>query len=331
MDSKQHPAVEPFPARHLAQVEPLPPDQQWLIEDLWLAAGVGILGGPPKVGKTFLAAQIALAVAANSQVLGRPACLGGPVLFYGAEDSLHALRTRFDGLAAVAGLSIDPLPIYLLDIPALRLDREQDLDRLRAVIDRKRPRLLVLDPFVRLARIDENSAAEVSAVLGSLRAIQRDYDLAVLLVHHARKSPTSHPHQALRGSSDFAAWSDSNLHLARTQHHLCLSVEHRSARAPDPLQLRLQPDPAPHLTLLDADAPSLPEDIDATQDELLRLLRDSHRPVPTVDLRQRIRKRKADVVLALDAMHLRGLIHRDRAGWTLAGDTSGVPCSHPRV
>jgi hypothetical protein len=50
-----------------------------------------------------------------------------------------------------------------------------------------------------------------------------------------------------------------------------------------------------------------------------------------VDLRQKLRRRKADVVLALEAMRLRGLIYRDRCGWAIAADTSGVPCSHPRV
>jgi len=41
---------EPFATRHVAEVPPQPPQQQWLIEDLWLAQGVGILGGNPKVG-----------------------------------------------------------------------------------------------------------------------------------------------------------------------------------------------------------------------------------------------------------------------------------------
>src|SRR5439155_550142 len=38
---------------------------------------------------------------------------------------------------------------------------------------------LLIDPLVRLHRIDENSAAEMSAVLGELRALQRAYQLAL--------------------------------------------------------------------------------------------------------------------------------------------------------
>jgi len=303
----------------LTDVQPQPVEQLWLIDDLWLAQGVGILCGAPKLGKTFLAAQIALAVAGHTEVLGRAARLSGPVLFYGAEDRLHALRTRFDGLALVAGVSVDELPIYLLDTPTLRIDREDDLLRLRAAIEVHQPRLLVLDPFIRMVRIDENSAGDVSAVLASLRAIQRDYGLAVLLVHHARKSPASHPQNALRGSSDFAAWSDSNLYLTRSQHRLCLSVEHRNAPAPEPLSVRLCADPAPHLKLTAPNSPE-PETTDVIQTELLCLLSETPRPLSTLDLRQRLRKRKADVVRTLETLRLRGIIDRTAGGWHIKGE-----------
>lgn len=309
--------IEPFATRHIAEVEPQRSEQQWLIEDLWLAKSVGLLVGHPKVGKTFLAAQIALAVAGNGEVLGKPARCTGPVLFYGAEDSLPALRTRFDGLASITGIALPEIPLYLLDIPLLRIDRESDLVRLRAVLEALRPRLLVLDPFIRIASIDENSSADVSMVLASLRAIQRDYDTTVLLVHHARKSPSAHPQLALRGSGDFAAWSDSGLYLTRSSQRLELWIEHRSAPAPDPMSLQLCTDPAPHLRVTSADAPT-PE-VDRIQSELLRLLAQTSRPLSTVELRDQLRKRKADVVSALEALRRRGIVDRDAKGWVRAG------------
>lgn len=77
-------------------------------------------------------------------------------------------------------------------------------------------------------------------MLGSLRALQRELDLAVLLVHHMRKSPSAHLGQQLRGSGDFAAWSDSSMYLVRDgPGDLVLSVEHRGAPAPPPLRVRL--------------------------------------------------------------------------------------------
>jgi hypothetical protein len=293
-----------------------PVEQRWLIEHLWLSCGVGILGGAPKVCKTFFAAELSLAVAAGTKALGHfEIKRQGPVLFYGAEDSLSSLRERFSGLAMARRLDLVRLPIYLLDVPVLRLDREEDLDRLKAAISQLNPRLLVLDPFVRMAHIDENSAADVSTVLGSLREIQRTHDLAVLLVHHARKSPAHHPAQALRGSSDFAAWSDTNLYLSRRSHKLTLSVEHRSAPAPEPIDLQLVSQPQPHLRLLtDEPVPQKPL-VDSLQTEILRHLSTARRPMSTVELRRILCKRKEDVVRALEDLQEIEQIHRSKGGW----------------
>lgn len=315
-------ALAPLPVRRLSEVKPQPAEEKWLIESLWLSAGVGILGGAPKLCKTFLAAELSVAVASGRPALGRFATpASGPVLFFGAEDSPPALRNRFEGLLAAKSLRAAELPLYLIDVPALRLDRGPDLARLRGSIEHLRPRLLVLDPFVRIAAIDENSAAEVSAVLASLRILQREHDLAVLVVHHARKSPAPHPTQALRGSSDFAAWSDTNLCLSRHGKHLALFIEHRSAPAPEPLTLRLATEPAPHLLVVDSTAADeKPQDQtdDVLEVILLDELRSSTQPITTLRLRDHIGRRKADVVRALDRLRLRGYVHRTSIGWTLS-------------
>jgi hypothetical protein len=65
---------------------------------------------------------------------------------------------------------------------------------------------------VRLHRIDENASAEVAPLLDFLRGLQRRYQTAVVLVHHARKG-ASHLRagQALRGSSELHAWGDTRI------------------------------------------------------------------------------------------------------------------------
>jgi len=312
--------LQPFPMRRVAEVEPQSADALWLIEDIWLASGVGILGGESKLGKTYLAAEIAVAVATGLDALGcyKTRC-SGPVLFYGAEGQISALRSRFDGLAIARGFDINKLGIHLLDFPVIQLDSATDLRRLCMSIEQCQPRLLVLDPFVRLmGRVDENSSSEVSAVLGSLRTIQRQYDLAVLVVHHARKSPATHPAQAFRGSSDFAAWSDSNLFLARRAKHLLLTLEHRSARSPDPIPLRLEQSPAPHLVAIDHSAhPPEPTSANPLEQAIQQELASVAQPLTTVELRDRLRRRKSDVLLALDTLRAAGAVCRADNRWHL--------------
>ena len=315
--------AEPFATRHVSQVLSVPPKNRWLIEPLWFKAGVGILGGHAKVCKTHLAAELALAVASGHPALGQlQVSSKGPVLFYGAEDALPMLRGRFEDLAKARGLSLDDIPLFLLDVPLLRLDQTHHLDRLRAAVKHLRPRLLVLDPLVRIARLDENSAADVSALLGDLRAMQRDFDLAVLLVHHARKSKAQNPGQALRGSSDISAWSDTNLYLSRKKQHLTLQVEHRFAAPPPPLQLQLSTDPAVHLSILNYHSPIASDtndpnqNLDPLQQQLLQLL-SQHRPLTTVALRSLLHRRKQLVVAALNRLQELNLAERSPEGWRL--------------
>jgi hypothetical protein len=123
----------------------------------------------------------------------------------------------------------------------LRLDRDPDRTRLLETTRRLRPRLLLLDPLVRLHGIDENNAGEVAGLLAYFRSLQRQLDLSVLLVHHTRKNAAGGvaAGQGLRGSGDIHAFGDSNLYLRRTREHLVLSSEHRAAPASAPVYLDL--------------------------------------------------------------------------------------------
>ena len=112
----------------------------------------------------------------------------------------------------------------MITAPTLRLDRDPHRTRLFETAKRLRPRLLLLDPLVRLHGIDENNAGEVAGLLAYFRSLQRQLDLSVMLVHHTRKNAAGGvaAGQGLRGSSDMHAFGDSNLYLRRTSERLVL-------------------------------------------------------------------------------------------------------------
>jgi RecA-family ATPase len=227
-----------LPAHRLAE---RPQQRRWLIDELWGDEAVGIVGGEPKCCKSFLALDMAVAVAGGVPCLRRfAAAQPGRVLLYAAEDALHIVRQRLAGIAAAAGRALADLDIHVITAPSVRLDVERDRDALAETVAALEPRLLVLDPFVRLHRIDENLSGEVAPLLAYLRELQRRHHLAVVLVHHARKGGAKmRAGQALRGSSEFHAWGDSNLYLRRHGDQLTLSVEHRAAASIAAVSLQL--------------------------------------------------------------------------------------------
>jgi RecA-family ATPase len=208
--------------------------QRWLVEGLWGASSVGVIGGAPKCAKTWLGLDMALSVATGTACLGKYAVPEpGPVLVYLAEDALPIVRERVQGMTRHRGLDLAGVEIHVITAPVLRLDRDRDRARLWETAKRLRPRLLLLDPLVRLHGVDENNAGEVAELLAYFRSLQRQLDLSVLLVHHTRKNAAggASAGQGLRGSGDIHAFGDSNLYLRRTREHLVLSSEHRAAPA----------------------------------------------------------------------------------------------------
>lgn len=304
---------------------------RWLITQLWAANGVGLIGGEPKTNKSFLALDILVSVASGTPCLRHfPVINPGRVLLFAAEDALHIVRQRLEGICAAAGVSLQDLDAHVITAPTVRLDVQLDRDRLQRTVEQLKPRLLILDPFVRLHRIDENISGEVAPLLAYLRELQRNHDLSVVLVHHAKKGGGNiRAGQALRGSSEFHAWGDSNLYLRRSNQQLTLTVEHRAAPSLEPIEIELaQRGDALALQLRAPIAPSdpLPDSVD---ERIKRTLAAAGRPMQMAELRGHCRMRNATLHERLAALTCSGELQRDAHGYQLRSTGSGGDCLIP--
>lgn len=298
-----------LPVTRLSRMTLPEPGDGWLIEGLWAHEAVGCVGGIPKAGKTWLALEMALAVASGQPCLGRfPVKNPGPTLVYCAEDGPQAVRARVAGLAKARGVDFSRLAVGWIDAPALLLDDPAHQERLALTVAAIRPRLLVLDPLARLHRGDENSASDVARVLGYLRALQREHHVAIVLVHHVRKAGAAEPGQALRGSGDLHAWGDSNAYLLRRDGKPTLVVEHRAHPALDPVVLRLGGDP-PRLTI---EGGAMSPSTAPLDDRIVAAL--SPRPLTRTALRDLVGVRNETLGTALDRLLSAGRLVRVQDG-----------------
>jgi hypothetical protein len=297
-----------------------PDAQRWLVSELWAEQAVGIVGGEPKCCKSFLALDLAVAVASGRPCLRRFAVPNpGRVLLYAAEDALHVVRQRLDGICAAGGCRLTDLDVQVITAPILRLDLPADRAALERTLAGLQPRLLILDPFVRLHRIDENASGEVAPLLAYLRELQRRYAASVLLVHHARKSAGAiRAGQALRGSSEFHAWGDSNLYLRRTGDALSLTIEHRAAPSPPNIQLELHADDEA-LALRTIQPSTDPVPPPAGLDErITAALHEAAGAMSVKQLRTHCRVRNATLHEHLAALAASGRLQRTADGYRLA-------------
>jgi hypothetical protein len=291
-----------------------------LVTDLWSADAVGIVGGEPKCCKSFLALDLAVAVASGTPCLRRFSVpQPGRVLLYAAEDALHVVRSRLEGICAAAGIGLRELDVHVITAPTLRLDLPADRGRLEQTVADLAPRLMVLDPFVRLHRIDENASGEVAPLLAYLRELQRSHNLAVLLVHHAKKSGGRlRAGQALRGSSEFHAWGDSNLYLRRDGPNLTLTVEHRAAPSMPAIDLELVPrHDALALEVLASTLSPTPAST-SVDERITTALIDASQPLSISQLRPLCRVRNATLYQRLTALTAAGHLERGADGYRIA-------------
>lgn len=306
--------------KRIAEVPEDAPAQRWLVEELWGRGAVGIVGGAPKSCKSWLGLDMALSVASATPCLGRfPVESAGPALVYLAEDAAPMVRRRILGICRHRRIDIEALDLHLIDAPSLRLDLESDRTRLANAVEGIGPSLLLLDPLVRLHRADENSSADISAILGFLRELQRRFNTAVILVHHMSKKHRAQLGQALRGSGDLHAFGDCNAYLVKKNDRLELTVEHRFAPESEPIPLALVSDEDGEGTHLE-----VPEHDGARQrhiplaDAVRLALADAEKPLTRAALRQNLRVNNHRLGLALDELEQRRVAIRGPRGWTLA-------------
>jgi len=305
-----------------------PEEHRWLVEGLWAAEAVGIVGGEPKCGKSFLALDLAVSVASGTPCLGRyGVARSGRVLLFPAEDALHVVRERLCGICRARGLELARLDLHVITAPVVRLDSQADARRLDATVAHLSPALVVLDPFVRLHRVDENASGDVAPLLAHLRQLQRRHHAAVVVVHHARKGAAgARDGQALRGSSEFHAWGDSNLYLRRRGDALVLAVEHRAAPGCTGIPLRLAAEGgALSLQIVQsAPAPAEPQAASPAQ-AVERALAAATQPLPLDELRRACRIRTATLCATLADLVRDGRVVKTHAGYRFPVSASRTP------
>ncbi len=290
---------------------------RWLVDRLWGEEAVGVVGGAPKCAKSWLALEMALAVASGAPCLGVfPVERPGPVLVLAAEDSPRQVRERMEGLAKVRGVRFEELDVNLIVETRLELQHPTDQNRLAAVLERFRPRLLALDPFIRLHSVDENSASEISNVLATLRQWQRTFHVAILVVHHTRKVNGGSPGQALRGSSDFHAWGDSNLYLKRKDEEIILTIEQRCAASGSPVRLRLAAEDAPpHLEVIGEATVEKIERSNNLPDKIFAFVARSEPPPTQETIRTALSVRNQTLTATLQDLQKQGRLIRHQGRW----------------
>ena len=182
-----------------------PPPMDWLIEGLICKGDVNLLIGQPGQGKSFLAMDMALAVAGGKDNwLDHPVISHGPVMYLDEENPEDIIHHRFQKLGldkTIANM------IYYFYRPGLWLNKDPDTLLNEAV--EIEPQLIILDSLSRLHNEDENNANAMATLFReAITPLARETGAAVIVIHHTIKSSAESGFQRARGSGDITAVVD---------------------------------------------------------------------------------------------------------------------------
>jgi hypothetical protein len=225
----------------------------WAVRDL-VPAGVSLLVGPPKIGKSWLALQFAIAVSGGTAIWpGRDPEHGGEVLLLGLEDNDRRMRSRISKLRAVPTMldSLDSASApdvsrlhFATEWPRLDAGGIGELDQW--LVENPNARLVIVDTLARVRPQEGRRSSAYQddyAIAGVLKPLADRYNVALVLVHHTRKMAAADVLDTVSGTQGLAGSVDALLMLRRerAQMDAALYVTGRDIEQEQDYALRFDP------------------------------------------------------------------------------------------
>lgn len=185
------------------------PEPEWLIEDHIHQQEVGVIYGVPNGGKTFVALDWALSVAAGVKWLGKYKTLQGPVLYMAGEGA-PSLQKRVEGWMIAKDVAELPAYFQCRPLPILEEEIVEEVREALAAfkVDKDMepgvsPALIVVDTLSQFMMGGDENGTDMAIFVARLRHLSQEENCAVLIVHHTNKGGMSERgHTALRGNVD---------------------------------------------------------------------------------------------------------------------------------
>jgi 5S rRNA maturation endonuclease (ribonuclease M5) len=190
--------------------------------------GLTILAGRPKVGKSWMALDIALGLAGGYYILGTIKLEPADVLYAALEDNPRRLRSRIDRILAGSD-QIWPERLTLAT-KWRRLDAGGVADAKEWVAGVKRPKLIIFDTLAGV-RPDRNSKDNLYEgdyrALTELQSWANEAGIGVMILHHTRKMESEDPIDSVSGTLGLTGCVDTVSVLARTPKGTTLYIRGR--------------------------------------------------------------------------------------------------------
>jgi len=197
------------------------PRPGWIIYNFLPRAEVAAIYGASTAGKTFVALDMAFAIARGIEWLGKKVEQGRVI--YVAAEGAGGMRDRLEAYAVHHQISLDGIPLQMVPDAPNFLDKEESLTLTRLVTDNGgKADVIFVDTLAQVTvGGNENSAEDMSKAIANCKGIHKATGALVVLVHHAGKDLD----RGLRGWSGLKGALDANIEVSREGENRSIKIE----------------------------------------------------------------------------------------------------------
>ena len=177
------------------------------IIDGLLYAGAYILAGAPKIGKSFLVAQIAYHVSIGRKLWDFDVHQG-TVLYLALEDDYQRIQSRMFMMYGV-----NDTPNLHFATVAGRIGNGLDEQLENFVREHSNTKLIIIDTMQKIREVggEAYSYASDYEIIGGLKQFADKHCICVLTVHHTRKQPSGDSFEMISGTTGLLGCADGSL------------------------------------------------------------------------------------------------------------------------
>jgi hypothetical protein len=281
----------------------------WIVPK-FLPEGISVLGGRPKIGKSWWALDTAVGVASGGICLGEQ-CEQGDVLALMLEDSDRRLQRR---LTTMLGAQLDQWPARLTYATSWPRLNEGGLDWMREWISKvAKPRLIIIDILERARQrvTNKEQRSQYSAdydALVMLQELAAEAMLSILVLHHQRKLGANDLIDTLSGTLGLGGAVDSVLILGKDQYGKFLYGRGRDL---EEFNVSIRQDDHSRWQVL---GPRLEEQASPERAQIIAVLARAGRPMAIKEISEACNGKYANVKKLLAALHAEGAVERAHTG-----------------
>jgi AAA domain len=273
-------------------------EQAWIWEGILPAGGMSLLVAKPKVGKTTLAFNLAVAVSRGGEFLDRQTAQGA-VVYLALEEKRGEIKKKL----TAAGISEESIKFHFGSAPVDAMTQVEPL------IIATQAKLLVIDVLQKFCRLrDLNDYAIVTNALEPLMAAARKQGCHILLTHHAGKADRPDGDDIL-GSTGLLGGVDTSIHIKKRDKRRAFFTIQRYGDDVEETVIDLGEDGS-----LRAVGSRQDVDLDETKPLILAVLKGSEEPLTMADLYEHVEKSKALVSKAVGILFKDDHILRSGSG-----------------